>query len=79
MLIKGTNNSGCCIVQMAIGAAGAQTLYAFNGKGKEEWKRVMLENFPEEEKALDKWLHLLAVTNPRTMQSAYSVCMDGSV
>ncbi len=29
--------------------------------GKEEWKKKMLEFFPDEEKCLDKYLELLAV------------------
>ena len=46
---------------MALGEAGKQKLYPFRAGGAEKWKSGMMELFPDEEAALDKYLHLLAV------------------
>lgn len=46
---------------MAIGEPGKQKFYPIKAGGPDVWKKSMLEKFPKEERALDKYLSLLKV------------------
>ena len=48
-------------LQCALGEGGKQKLFPFHSGSKEIWKKHMLEKFPNEEVALDKYLAKLKV------------------
>ena len=46
---------------MALGEPEAKKFYPFRAGGFEVWRKRMLELFPKEEKAIDKYIKLLKV------------------
>jgi len=49
------------LIQVALGEAGKQQFYPFNAGGAEAFKKSLLSRFPDEEKAIDKYITLLRV------------------
>ena len=47
--------------QVALGEPGKQRFFPFHSGSREAWKEAMMKQFPDEEKALDKYLFYLKV------------------
>ena len=60
---------------MALGEPGKQKLFPFRSGGPQSWKQGMMEQFPDEEKAIDKYLKLLKV-NSQLNKSRHCLKMD---
>ncbi len=61
-----------CILQVALGQPGKAKFYS-HMSGREEWRSKMIENFPKEEKAIDKYLQLLAVKHTNNEDDIYHI------
>ena len=46
---------------MALGEPGKQKMFPFRAGGYEVYKKALMENFPREEAAIDKYIALLKV------------------
>lgn len=55
------------ILQVALGEPGKAKLYPLLS-GKKEFRQSLVDNFPDEVKAIDKYFDMLKVTNGFSMQ-----------
>lgn len=61
----------CSVMQVALGEPGKQQFYSFQAGGYEAYKKALLSQFPNEEKAIDKYIALLKVM--------YTLCIEQAV